>query len=110
MTREEIIEAMARAIGRASGWHEKALDYVFWCEPLQSGLLVRREIREDRGEKAPAHWVQRPAWKFRGLDAQAEAALSALCKAAPGLSDVIAGKAVIVPVKPTESMIEARAK
>lgn len=70
MTRDEIIEAMARAI-HATAWGE-------------------------------GQWETAGESEYREMDAMARAALDALKQNIPGLSDVIDGKAVIVPVKVTD--------
>lgn len=77
MTRDELIEAMARAVWDARGYVHSSEDRMF--EPLAYG---------DEGEYAPAQAICQNA---------AKSALSALCTVIPGIADVIDGKAVIVP-------------
>ena len=74
MTRDELIEKMARDIHAS-----------------RDGV---RDYAKYRGD-------HRIAKAYRG---DATAALSTLCASIPGLSDVIEGKAVIVPVDPTEAV------
>lgn len=76
MTRDDLIEEMARALWDTRGYVHSSEDRMF--EPLEYG---------SEGEYAPAQALCQHG---------ARSALSALCAAIPGLSDVIDGKAVIV--------------
>lgn len=76
MTREELIEAMARAMVECSANDDNA-------------------------------WLQLNDGQRASFLADAKAAASGLFAAIPGLADVIDGKAVIVPVEPTDEMIRA---
>ena len=78
MTRDELIEAMARAVWDTRGYVHSSEARMF--EPLTYG---------EEGEYAPAQAICQDA---------AKSALCALCAALPGLSDVLDGKAMILPI------------
>jgi hypothetical protein len=84
MTRDQIIETMARAICAADGRE---------CEELHPC---------DRGPPCTC-----PRYVWEAHREKASNTLEALCIAIPGLSDIVDGKAVPVPVEPTEEMIVA---
>jgi len=87
MTRDELIERMARAMFDLPGFYK--------------GTAGKERWSWDNFSTTP-HLDPCKFWL-----GNANAALSALCTALPGLSDVIDGKAVIVPMEPTSAMFTA---
>jgi len=90
MTRDDLIEAMARALWDTHGYVHSSEDRIF--EPLEYG---------SEGEYAPTQSLCQDG---------ARSALTALCAAIPGLSEVIDGKAVIVPMEPVAAMVDGGAR
>lgn len=90
MTRDELIEQMAIA-----AWdHGREMVEEHVC--TWSTLVEGAKSGDDADE-----------WTIIQATAEARATLSTLCASIQGLSDVIDGKAVIVPAEATEEMLQA---
>lgn len=92
MTHEQLVERLGIALAVAAGASENHARKTLWMEPLAGGLLVRRDIREDRGEQPGANWVKMPIWEFHH-GATARAALAIVYEAmrvpTPRMRDVL---------------------
>lgn len=80
MTHEQLVERVGIALAIAGGATEKHARSTLWMEPLSGGTLVRRDLREDRGEQPEANWVKMPIWEFH-YGAIARAALAVVYEA-----------------------------
>ena len=104
MTRDELIEAMARAATKAASTRHYGLyDYSRYPGDAPPHVVIEEKtgrvaFGSDDSKIATA--------EYERLTRQAvgDSTLDAICAALPGLSDVIDGKAVIVPVEPTDEM------
>jgi hypothetical protein len=108
--REKLIEAMARAMCREDEIEIPSIAHDGSISADWLAMTLAEDARIENGRLANAEYL---AVKIASASdfilaraVKAEAEVERL-RAVPGLSDVIAGKAVIVPVEPTAEMVSA---